>query len=158
VTDPLTRVYNRRGFAERVEYEVTRHARSGARFAVVALDLDGFKLVNDRFGHAAGDEVLMDVAGALRATLRDQDTVARMGGDEFCVLAPETAGEGAHGLAARIERAVRDATAGLAPLSASVGLAIYPDDGDGAAAVVRAADERQMGAKRRRKQGLRAAA
>jgi diguanylate cyclase (GGDEF)-like protein len=155
LTDPLTRVANRRGFAERVEYEVARHARSRTRFSVVALDLDGFKLVNDRFGHAAGDEVLVDVAAALRATLRDQDTVARMGGDEFCVLAPETAGEGAHGLAARVERAVRDATAGLAPLSASVGLAIYPEDGDSGAAVVRVADERQMAAKRRHKRHLR---
>ena len=148
-TDPLTRVANRRGFAERVEYEIARHARARNHFTVVALDLDGFKAVNDRYGHAAGDEVLIDVAAALRAALREQDTVARMGGDEFCVLAPETAGDGAQQLAGRIDQAVRTATAGLARLSASVGVATYPDDGATGAAVVRAADERQMAAKRR---------
>ena len=94
LTDPLTGVANRRGLGERIEYEVTRHSRLSHRFTVVMIDLDGFKLVNDRFGHPAGDELLRDVAAALREAVRDQDTVARLGGDEFCVLAPETGRDG----------------------------------------------------------------
>ena len=151
LTDPLTGVANRRALLERVEYEVARHARTGHQFAIVALDLDGFKLVNDRFGHSAGDEVLADVAAALRAAVREQDTAARLGGDEFCVLAPETGTDGAERLAARVESAVSGATGGLRGLSASVGLAIYPADGDSAAAVLEAADAAQLAAKRARR-------
>jgi two-component system, cell cycle response regulator len=151
VTDPLTGLVNRRALLERVDYEVARHARAGHRFAVVAIDLDGFKLVNDRFGHAAGDEVLADVAAALRSAVRDQDTAARVGGDEFCVLAPETDATGADRLAARIRSSVASATGGLRGLSASVGSAIYPADGPTAAEVLEAADARQIAAKRNRR-------
>jgi diguanylate cyclase (GGDEF)-like protein len=149
LTDPLTRVLNRRGFAERVDYEIARHRRLEHSFAVVAVDLDGFKLVNDRFGHEAGDEVLEDVAHALRAVVRDQDSVARLGGDEFCVLAPETDATGGEYLADRITKAVARASSGAPGLGASVGVAVYPDDGRTAAAVVQAADGKQVSAKRR---------
>ena len=152
LTDPLTGLVNRRALLERVEYEVARHARTGHHFAIVALDLDGFKLVNDRFGHPAGDEVLVDVAAALRSVVRQQDTAARLGGDEFCVLAPETGVEGAQRLASRIDTAGARATGGLHGLSASVGAAIYPADGDTADTVLEAADAAQLAAKRRRYQ------
>jgi diguanylate cyclase (GGDEF)-like protein len=148
LTDPLTSAANRRGLGERIEYEVTRHARLKHRFAVVMIDLDGFKLVNDRFGHRAGDELLRDVAQAMREAVRDQDTVARLGGDEFCVLAPETDRAGAEALAAKVEAAVRGVTTGFESLSASVGAAIWPDDGTTPLEVLDAADAAQISAKR----------
>ena len=148
LTDPLTGAVNRRGLAERIDYEVARHARQRHRFAVVVIDLDGFKLVNDRFGHHAGDELLRDVAASLREAVRDQDTVARLGGDEFCVLAPETDRAGGDHLADRVRTAVRRVTTGLDSLSASVGVAVYPDDGASARHVLDAADAAQIAAKR----------
>jgi diguanylate cyclase (GGDEF)-like protein len=156
LTDPLTGAANRRGLAERIEYEVSRHARQKHRFAVVMIDLDGFKGVNDRFGHPAGDELLRDVAASLREAVRDQDTVARLGGDEFCVLAPETDRAGGAHLSERVTAAVRRVTTGLDNLSASVGVAVYPDDGATAPAVLDAADAAQIAAKRARASGRRA--
>ena len=88
--DPLTGLANRRALDERLGYEIARHTRHGESFAVLALDLDGFKAVNDRFGHDAGDELLRETAAALVEVVRAQDTVVRLGGDEFCVLAPQT--------------------------------------------------------------------
>jgi diguanylate cyclase (GGDEF)-like protein len=148
LTDPLTSAFNRRGLSERIDYEVVRHARQRHRFAVVMIDLNGFKRVNDRFGHPAGDELLRDVTAALREAVRDQDTVARLGGDEFCVLAPETDRAGGEHLADRVREAVRRVTTGLDALSASVGVAVYPDDGTTPHAVLDAADAAQIAAKR----------
>src|SRR5439155_1645833 len=127
--DPLTGVANRRAFGERLRYEVARHTRQQHNFAVIALDLDGFKAVNDRFGHHAGDELLREVAAAIGSTLREQDTVARVGGDEFNVLAPETDRAGGERLADRVTAAVSSVTTGISTLSASVGLAVFPEDG-----------------------------
>ncbi len=93
------------------------------------IDLDGFKALNDRFGHLAGDDLLCDVAQALKHTIRAQDTVARIGGDEFCVLAPETGEPGTHRLRARVERAVTSVTAGVHTVRASVGVSSFPQDG-----------------------------
>ena len=148
LTDPLTGAFNRRGLSERIDYEVSRHARQRHRFAVVMIDLDGFKLVNDRFGHPAGDELLRDVTASLHEAVRDQDTVARLGGDEFCVLAPETDRAGGEHLAERVREAVRRVTTGLDTLSASVGVAVYPDDGTTPHDVLDAADAAQIAAKR----------
>src|SRR5205814_4400871 len=149
MSDPLTGVANRRALAERIRYEVARHARQEHSFAVLALDLDGFKAVNDRFGHDAGDEILRDVAAALHEAVREQDTVARLGGDEFCVLAPETSRAGGEQLADRISSALARVTSGVRGLSASIGVAVFPEDGRNAQAVLTAADERQVDAKRR---------
>jgi diguanylate cyclase (GGDEF)-like protein len=150
LTDPLTGAANRRGLAAVIEYEVSRHARQHRCFAVVVIDLDGFKAVNDRFGHHAGDELLRDVAASIGEAVRDQDTVARLGGDEFCVLAPETDDVGGEQLAARVGAAVGRVTTGLDSLSASLGVAVYPDDGASAVAVLQAADEAQVAEKRAR--------
>ena len=152
-SDPLTGLANRRVLLSRAEYEIARHARVRHSFAVLMLDLDGFKLLNDRFGHAAGDELLCDVAVALSRAMRAQDTVARIGGDEFCVLAPETDRPHTIPLARRIAATVREASAGIETLSASVGVAVFPDDGDTAAALLHAADERLLTAKRERTRG-----
>jgi diguanylate cyclase (GGDEF)-like protein len=158
LTDPLTGVANRRSLLERIEYEISRHARMSHSFALVMLDLDGFKLLNDRFGHPAGDELLRDVASALTVAVRDQDTVARIGGDEFCLLAPETDARGAERLAARALQSVRRVTAGMEALGASAGTAAFPHDGDTAAALLHAADQRLLHAKRGRETVYRRAA
>jgi diguanylate cyclase (GGDEF)-like protein len=151
LSDPLTGIANRRLLMDRADYEIARHTRARQKFAVVMLDLDGFKLLNDRFGHAAGDELLCDVAAALTHAMRAQDTVARIGGDEFCVLAPETDHPHTVPLAKRIATTVTEATEGIETLSASVGIAVFPDDGVNTAALLQAADERLLGAKRSRR-------
>jgi diguanylate cyclase (GGDEF)-like protein len=146
--DPLTGVANRRAFGERLRYEVARHTRQQHNFAVIALDLDGFKAVNDRFGHNAGDELLREVAAAIGSTLREQDTVARVGGDEFNVLAPETDRAGGERLADRVSSAVSSVTTGISSLSASVGLAVFPEDGTEGLELLEVADAEAIAAKR----------
>jgi diguanylate cyclase (GGDEF)-like protein len=158
LTDPLTGVANRRALFERIEYEIARHARVRRSFALVMIDLDGFKPLNDRFGHAAGDDLLRDVASALRVTLRDQDIVGRIGGDEFCLLAPETGAGGTRALAQRATWAVGSVTAGLEALGASVGPAVFPADGRSVSQLLEAADRRLLEAKRQAQAGSRRAA
>ena len=153
LTDPLTGIANRTSLLARIEYEVARHTRARRSFAVLMLDLDGFKGLNDRFGHAAGDDLLRDVAAAMKSSIRGQDTVARLGGDEFCVLAPETDLPGTRQLAARIAGAVSTVTAGVEALHASYGVALFPNDGDSAASLLYAADQRLLDAKRERRRG-----
>jgi diguanylate cyclase (GGDEF)-like protein len=148
LSDPLTGIANRRSLLTRIEYEITRHARARRGFALVMIDLDGFKQLNDRFGHPAGDDLLRDLAGALQHTIRAQDTVARIGGDEFCVLAPETEAQGIARLEHRVLRAVAGVTAGVDALRASVGTATFPADGRSPEALLQAADQRMFEAKR----------
>jgi len=148
LTDPLTGIANRRALLARAEYEVGRHARLGHSFALVMLDLDGFKGLNDRFGHAAGDDLLREVAAALTQTIRSQDTAARIGGDEFCVLAPETTGPGIEQLQARLRDAVAGVTVGIEAVRASLGTAAFPADGRRAEDLLHAADHRLLAAKR----------
>jgi len=155
LSDPLTAVANRRSLLWRAEYEIARHTRAQGRFAVAMLDLDGFKHLNDRFGHAAGDDLLRAVAVGLERAMRAQDTVARVGGDEFAVLAPETDERGAHRLAERVVDAVADVAAGFDSIHASVGIAVFPEDGTTAAELLHAADQRLLGAKRDRPQAAR---
>jgi diguanylate cyclase (GGDEF)-like protein len=148
LSDPLTGVANRRSLLARIDYEIARHGRSRRSFAVLMLDLDGFKLLNDRFGHPAGDDLLREVAAALARAIRDQDTVARVGGDEFCVLAPETDAAGAQRLIARVEASVARVVAGVDALAASAGAAIFPHDSTTPDGLLEAADQRLLGAKR----------
>jgi diguanylate cyclase (GGDEF)-like protein len=148
-SDPLTGLANRRLLMSVAEYEIARHHRADARFIVVMLDLDGFKLLNDRYGHAAGDQMLCDVADALRGALRSQDTIARLGGDEFCVIAPET--ENPRALADKVVTAVAEAATGYESLQTSVGLSVFPEDGTTIELLLRTADDRLMAAKRRRR-------
>ena len=127
--DPLTGLANRRALDERLGYEIARHTRHGESFSVLALDLDGFKAVNDRFGHDAGDEVLCETASALVGAVRAQDTVVRLGGDEFCVLAPQTDAAHAEHLVERVRESLAAVTTGVSGLSASIGTAVFPADG-----------------------------
>ncbi len=130
VRDPLTGLYNRRYAVPHLHRMALRADASGAPFAVMVLDLDRFKLVNDTWGHAAGDAVLIEVAARLRNNLRSEDLVARIGGEEFLVAMPETGFEAAHVAAQRIRRVVRDTPvplpAGAPPLriTVSIGVAI----------------------------------
>jgi diguanylate cyclase (GGDEF)-like protein len=148
LSDPLTGIANRRSLLSRIDYEIARHSRGRRGFAVVMIDLDGFKRLNDRFGHLAGDDLLRDVAEALQRTIRAQDTVARIGGDEFCVLAPETDAAGVERLESRLARAVERVTAGVDTLHASLGVSLFPTHGRSPEALLEAADERLLVAKR----------
>jgi diguanylate cyclase (GGDEF)-like protein len=147
--DPLTGLGNRRLLAERLAYELPRHLRAGRELAVLTLDLDRFKAVNDILGHPAGDRLLRDVAVALTGAVREGDTLVRQGGDEFCVVAPETGAEASQVLAGRVQRALATLRVLDAPVSAGVGWAVFPADGTTADAMLEAADARQREAKRR---------
>ncbi|MDH3521819.1 MAG: diguanylate cyclase, partial [Myxococcales bacterium] len=106
-TDGLTRLHNHRFFQERLQLEIKRSDRGGESLALVLLDIDNFKLLNDRYGHAVGDEVLRRVAHAINNNVRETDLPARYGGEEFAVLAPSTPREGAVALAEKLRMAVR---------------------------------------------------
>ena len=146
--DALTGLGNRLLLAERLDYEMLRHARHERPLAAFALDLDGFKAINDRYGHPAGDEVLVEVARALTRTTRAQDTVVRVGGDEFCVLAPETDRYAATLLAERLRAGVAEAVVGIGPLRVSVGFALFPHDARGPQQLLAKADAAALAAKR----------
>ena len=102
ITDELTGLVNRRRFLDALRSEITRGQRLGGRLSVVLADLDDFKLVNDRFGHHAGDEVLIAFADLIKAHGRDVDVAARLGGEEFAILLPETGLDGASAVAERL--------------------------------------------------------
>jgi diguanylate cyclase (GGDEF)-like protein len=121
-TDALTGCPNRRAFMERLGGAITA-AGTGRRSAVCLIDLDGFKAVNDRDGHAAGDAALVSVTAALTGAVRESDTVARLGGDEFAVLADVSATVDADELAERLRTAVADAGR-VCGVTASVGVAL----------------------------------
>jgi diguanylate cyclase (GGDEF)-like protein len=145
--DELTGVGNYRALHERLEEEIARHCRRGREFALILIDLDGFKLVNEEFGHLEGDRVLAEIGESLSAEVRGEDSVFRQGGDEFSVLAPETNSEEAEDVAARLRMRVRACGEGRIPISAGTGFAIYPGDGDTADALLRVADRDLLGAK-----------
>jgi diguanylate cyclase (GGDEF)-like protein len=138
--DPLTGIGNYRVLYERLDYEISRHERHERSFAVVLLDLNRFKDVNEELGHLAGDRLLRDVGRALSTAVRDQDTIARQGGDEFSVLAPETTVVEVMALARRLQHALAGVHVGERSMSASIGWAIYPGDGTSAEALLACAD------------------
>ncbi len=107
-TDPLTGCLNRRALENRLRSDWRLAKRRGSNVAVVAIDLDHFKEVNDSRGHPVGDLVLQQLAGIMKATARDTDTVARLGGDEFIVVLPDTGWEGAVTFAERLRQRVED--------------------------------------------------
>jgi diguanylate cyclase (GGDEF)-like protein len=150
--DSLTGLANRTSFLEHLELALTRATRAGNGAAVLFVDLDNFKLVNDSFGHAAGDELLKAVGSRLRAAIRQMDVVARQGGDEFLILLSDlerhSAGEGAfiraaEAVASSLRRILR------APflvegieiyISASIGISLYPSDADDSETLLKHAD------------------
>jgi diguanylate cyclase (GGDEF)-like protein len=142
--DPLTGLANHREFHEAFARELERCRRSGAELSVVLLDLDDFKDVNDRHGHAYGDSVLERVGVALRRHTRAGDVACRIGGDEFAMLLPEASAEDATAAADRMRAAVAEADARL---GASTGCATWPHDGGSKDVLIAEADARLYGAK-----------
>ena len=123
VRDPLTGLANRTLLEERLRGALARDARTGSRTGLLFLDLDGFKAVNDRHGHAVGDAVLRQVAQRLLRTVRPSDTVARLGGDEFVVLVEGLTDEGLEPLGGRLDAALR-APVDVAPEPGGTGLTV----------------------------------
>ena len=147
--DPLTDLLNRRGFEEVFDIELERARRTGAPLSVIVGDLDRFKRLNDEHGHQAGDEALRRIGRATRLVKRRFDTAARVGGEEFALLAPDCDEHGAYMLAERIRSEVeRGFTDPGSPLTISFGIATYPLHGQSAEALLLAGDQALYAAKR----------
>jgi diguanylate cyclase (GGDEF)-like protein/PAS domain S-box-containing protein len=142
--DALTGLANRTLFRDRIDQAVKARRRCDTPAAVMVMDLDGFKEINDSLGHAAGDDLLVELARRLQSAVRSSDTVARLGGDEFGVLLPDASGPEEVVLAVkRMQAAVEDPIVlqGLSlSLEASIGIALYPDDGTDVETLLRRAD------------------
>jgi diguanylate cyclase (GGDEF)-like protein/PAS domain S-box-containing protein len=145
VLDALTGLPNRNSLAARLEHAILRVTRSGDRLALLFIDLDRFKKVNDTFGHAAGDEVLRQAAARIRACVRDVDTVARLGGDEFVVLLEADVRPDTPGIIGERIRGAFDSPFDWkgtdVRCGASIGVSLYPDHARDSAALLASADE-----------------
>jgi diguanylate cyclase (GGDEF)-like protein len=149
LSDPLTGLSNRRALEAACLIEAARQGRSGHPFALLLIDLDHFKQLNDEHGHKAGDRALVEVAVLLRGHARDVDIAARLGGDEFALLLSDTDDAGAASTKRRLERAVREhAQAAGWPGGASIGTAVSDVDGVSLDDLMRHADLRMYAAKR----------
>lgn len=146
--DPLTGSLNTRSFCELAEVEVARSRRSGEPLTIAYLDLDGFKSVNDTFGHSAGDDILRDVAVALSRGTRPTDAVGRVGGDEFVLLLPATDAAEATNPLNRVRAAVRSVAERTGfPIAVSTGAVTFVRPPEDVNALLRAADELMYRAK-----------
>ena len=159
--DPLTGLKNRRRFEEDLRLELARSRRERTTGALLMLDVDEFKRVNDTLGHPAGDRVIGEIAGVLGSRLRETDSLARVGGDEFAIVLPRCAHDEAIGVGEEIAAAVREhepVAEGLPPLTVSIGVAMF---GEGAEttfeAVMADADSAMYAAKEDGRDGVRAA-
>lgn len=150
LTDALTGLANRRYFDERFNEELARAQRHERSLALILVDLDGLKVVNDSHGHAAGDALLRALAGLLHDQARSIDLAARLGGDEFALLLTETDQVGADTLLQRLSVGAATQRGLESPLRFSAGIAIYPEAGRTADALLRAADDALYRDKRRR--------
>lgn len=144
-TDPLTGLANRRSFYERLAAELARSQREDRPLSIGLLDLNEFKAINDVRGHGVGDQMLIQVAMALNSTVRASDIAARVGGDEFVLLFPETTSAQAHQLVTRLrslEIALPDTPSEYIRMSFCWGISSFPQDGTSAEGLLRAADTR----------------
>jgi diguanylate cyclase (GGDEF)-like protein len=147
--DPLTRLGNRRAFMARLELETSRALRYGSSFALVVCDLDGFKELNDRFGHLAGDEALEHVADVLRDVVRGSDGAYRLGGDEFGLILVETGEAEVREVVNRVRLSLaRSEDEHLSELRASFGLAVCPEQGVTPGGLFNSADQAMYESKR----------
>ena len=145
ITDDCTGLYNVRYLYRQLEAEIERARRFQSLFSLIFIDLDHFKLVNDRHGHLVGSQLLAEVGQVLKAHVRGVDSIFRYGGDEFTVLLPESDKLAARETAARLHRALRekifDMGAGLGlTVRASFGVATFPEDGESVHEIIRSAD------------------
>jgi two-component system CheB/CheR fusion protein len=148
--DELTGLPNRTLFMDRLALALSRAPRTGGRLAAFFVDLDNFKDINDRQGHAVGDEVLSQVSLRLQSCLREHDTLARMGGDEFTILVEGITYNEAEALAIRLRAALNRPLAvagGDVVVTASIGIAFYPDDGEDLQSLIKSADSAMYRAK-----------
>jgi len=155
LTDPLTELPNRRGLADHVGLEIARAERQGQPFALIVLDLDQFKAINDTFGHQRGDAALALVAATLRSALRPYDVCCRYAGDEFAVVLSNCPADQARVRAQAMvtmiaEVAFEAAPGSTLPLRASAGVAAFPDDGTTYHALFEVADARMYANKTKR--------
>jgi diguanylate cyclase (GGDEF)-like protein len=152
VTDGLTGIYNHRRFQEAINAELLRSERHKRPMAVLMIDVDFFKKVNDAMGHPAGDELLRRLAEVLSADLRQTDLIARYGGEEFAVILPETTKSEALQVGERMRAAVEErlnqGTPWPSKVTVSIGVATYPEDGKSAEQLIYAADQAMYVAKR----------
>lgn len=139
-TDPLTGLANYRRLIENIDCELRRSDRTERPFALLLLDLDGLKQINDHFGHLVGSRALCRVAEVLRTHCRAMDTAARYGGDEFTVILPESDREEAQSVANRISQHLANDRE-HPPISVSIGIAVFPDDGNTIEHLLSAADQ-----------------
>jgi len=151
-TDPLTGLKNRRMFEECLGREIHRSSRYGTSFALLLLDLRRFKIANDTYGHATGDEILRSVARASVETIRGSDISCRIGGDEFAILLPQAEKSSAEALAERIAGKFETYARPLAPntpVRIDYGIAIFPEDGEDATHLFQSADKNLYESKQR---------
>lgn len=149
--DELTGVGNYRGLHEHLAEEIARHQRHSRKFALILLDLDGFKQINEIHGHLEGDRLLTEIGAALREEVRGEDSVFRQGGDEFAVIVPEADAEEANEVAARLRERVAHRDLGTdqtRPVAATTGIAMYPSDGTTVEELLGFADTDLFAAKR----------
>lgn len=148
--DPLTGLSNRKGFTETAIAILSRAQIENVGGAVLMLDLDGFKPINDRYGHAMGDQILVRLADKLASTARATDVVARLGGDEFALLCPKLQGEAIEQFCGRLLNSVASVPLDEAPgcrLGSSIGVACYPQDGHNLEHLLNLADRAMYAAK-----------
>jgi two-component system CheB/CheR fusion protein len=141
--DDLTGLPNRTLFMDRLKLALSRAPRTGERLALMFIDLDEFKEINDSRGHDVGDEVLRQISARLQSCLRDHDTLARLGGDEFTILVEGVTSGETEALALRLRDALApplSLVGGDARITASMGIAFYPEDGQDAASLLKSAD------------------
>jgi diguanylate cyclase (GGDEF)-like protein len=133
ITDGLTGVYTRRYFIERFDEEIKRSILRKSSLSFLMIDADHFKMINDQHGHLTGDMVLKEISAVIQENVREIDIVGRFGGEEFCVVLPETEKEGAHVVAERIrksaEKRLIKAYDNTLNVTLSIGIAMYPSDG-----------------------------
>ena len=154
--DSLTGLYNRRAFYQVVAQEVARSKRSHSTYTIAYIDVDNFKGVNDTYGHLGGDEVLMTIADVLKSNLRETDAVARMGGDEFVLLLPDTGADHGHTAVTKLfERLNESMRLKRLPVTFSIGVVTFKDNPCPVDDMIKKADSLMYEIKNEFKNGIR---